>query len=332
MSIPDWRKPTPPDPGADPVARVREKESQHREPHDVESESAQVIARIWQGFSEDNSLTHRNPVSGTREIRSRYADQTRGLRLLVEEIQQDTEVAAVLRTGLADRLRAMVEAQVRQPSGAGYVDEARQQDCAVRPYHRTSHGHSAMLRLLQEETDLSSKLRDAEDILRGQRVAHLKAAVALLLTRTGGPGSSRAIAADCVEVAESLGEIADALGSMRQRSDANRSLEAAGDLSERLRHATEQSARSSTKLCESLLRFLEDRVSSHVRESASVSLTVLGGMLDLGPRLRYSTFDPGPEEAFRSVGDELACSFFEVLRSGDEGESPAFDAELASSP
>ena len=341
MSIPGWRKPTPPDPGGDRtgrLARVRKEESQRREPPDLESQKAQVLLRIWQGFSEPDPSTHRYPESGASVTRDRYADQARGLRLLVEEMQKDTEVSAALRTELVACLRSVAAADVRQPPSARHVDETRQQVFAVGPYHQTSHKLRAILairRLLAKQSDVSSRLREAEDILHDLRVSQLKAAVALSLTSPDRPSGNRAIVGDCVRVAESLGEIADILSSIRQRSDpdceAKSSVETARELSGRLREATSESYRSTAKLRDDVWCFLEDRLASHWGESTGGPYSIIGGMLDLGPRLQHSMFDPGSENVFRSVGDLLTRSLLEFRKSIDERESLTFDSELAAS-
>lgn len=130
LSIPGRQWHASPEPGEGNTGRVgtpRGSQGDRGEREDLESWKAQALARIWAGFNEPGPSSPRPSGSDGDWTRQRYADHARGLRLLVEEIEQDTAVSAALRDDLAESLRAFAGTNTERLPSDSPSGEAGQQ-------------------------------------------------------------------------------------------------------------------------------------------------------------------------------------------------------------
>ena len=104
----------------------------------LEPEKAQVLMRIWNGFTEPDSSDSQRPEQAEGSVEHRWAQHARGIRLLVEEMQHDTEVSAVLRADLAAALRSAAAALGQQSAGTSELDNAGEQQQARGYNYRTA--------------------------------------------------------------------------------------------------------------------------------------------------------------------------------------------------
>ena len=346
MSMPGWPRATPSGPGNDRAgraARVKTRRSRREVPPDLESEKIQTLRRIWNGFDDHDWFNLESPEPGTDSAIYRWAHHARGIRLLVEEMQKDTEVSAALRAELAASLRSVAGALVQQPPSDPGLDDAREQQQYGACDYLSARQHVsyavraelATSRLRAEKSDLPSMLRGVETLLHELQLSHLKAAVALSVQSPDLPVASGALVANFVQVADRLHEVADISRFMRKRFEqpitTKGHAEAARKLSEMLLEATRRSSRSTAELRRRLRRLVEDRLADDRDQSAGDLYSSFGGMLDLRPWLQQSVFDPDMASGFRSVGDHLTRSLITVWGSSDERENRLSDSEVVTS-
>ena len=128
--MPGWPRATPSGPGNDRVgraARVKTRGGRREAPPDLESEKIQALRRIRKGLDEHDWSNLEPPEPGTDSVIYRWAHHARGICLLVEEMQKDTEVSAALRAELAASLRSVAGALVQQPPNDPGLDDTREQ-------------------------------------------------------------------------------------------------------------------------------------------------------------------------------------------------------------
>ncbi len=289
---------------------------------DLESRKSEALKSIWQGFSKHRSSTREPPESGP-STKSSYVNQARGFRLLIEEIQHDSEVSAALKTDLAASLRTVGATDSQQPLGNADKDRVGETALVYIGSRRMSPKDwtkSATFRLPVTRLSVSKQLLEAERIIRDLEVEQLRAAVAFSLANPDEVGTNRAIANRCVDIAGTLGELADMVRSMRDlfgpahEPAGNGGI--SGELAESLRDLAQKTRRCTRRLRGDLRRLLEVRLAAQQQKPAFGS--IVGGMLDLGTREQNIRFDPMAETAFRSVGDLIALPILGGLLTTDE--------------
>lgn len=307
------------------MAWVRSETTRKTEASEIESRKAQVLKRIWQEFGAHRSSTREPPGSGL-DAQSSYANQARGFRLLIEEIQHDSEVSVSLKTDLAASLRTVGATNSQQPFGNADKDRVGETALVYLGYRRMppkDWTRSATFRLPVTRLSVSKQLLEAEKIIRDLEVEQLRAAVAFSLASPDEVGTNRAIANRCVDIAGTLGELAEMLRSMRDLSGSAQEPAGnggiSGELAESLRDLAQETRRCTHRLRGDLRRLLEVRLAAQQQKPAFGS--IIGGMLDLGTREQNSRFDPTAETAFRSVGDLIALPILGGRLTTDAGEA-----------
>ena len=312
----------------------------------VKARKAEALARIWHVLNEPDSSSNQQPESSASSARHPRADPARGIRLLVEEMQRDPEVADALRADLAASLRKVALAQVQSTMSSHSPDEAQQQRLfgtdqyaeAPDQASRSTWLQDAVRSLQGEESDLTSRLQAAEDILHTLQRSHLKAAVVLCVTSPDRPPGGNAIVHDSVDVADSLAKLREAARELSRSVEMRRGrthevtgwVDATREFSSgtaKLRQATHELSHCTAKLRIEVQRLVENHLADDQNKSYGGFFLSLGEMLDLRPRLQYSDFDPGLQSAFGMTGDFLTRSLLSVWQSSQE-QSVGYDSVM----
>ena len=345
MSIPGWQRLRSPKSGrdrTDPLATARGGEGDGAGPLDHESVKARVVARIWREFSKQDFSSPKGAEANAGSNRHRREDHARAVRLLVHEITRDTEVSAALRTDLAESLRSVAKANAERlftdspiEPGLQSLGVSYRPPASYRGFSYARRAEPVARRLQATHGGLAQRLEEAEYLVHEIRMSHLKAAVAVSLTRDiGRPVGRGAIVRNLVQAADSLGEVADVLRSVSEgsgsRLDDTSTFEVMFIHHGRLERAAREVARSAAALRDDLRTFVEGQLPDN-DEAAGGAHTYYGGLLDLKSRLQRSSFDPGIGCAFRSVGDQLTCSMFSVWEPSDDREAFARGVKAATS-
>ena len=292
-----------------------------------EARKAQALTRIWHRLNEPDSSGHQQPEASASPVRHPCADHAGGIRLLVEEMQKDPEVADALRADLAASLREVAKAHVQRTLSEHDLDDAQQQRLFGTDQHnealsRASHTlqvRDAVHSLQAGQSDITSRLQDVDELLRTLQLSQLKAAVVRCVTSPEESARRGDIVRNSVDVADSLEKLREATRELSRSAEmfrvATREVtgraEVARELSrsaEMFRVATRELSHCTEKLRTQVQRIIEDHISSDRDESNSGFFLNLGEMLYLGPRLQHSEFDPGLQNAFGSAGDLLTRS------------------------
>ena len=300
----------------------------------VKARKAEALARIWHVLNEPDSSSNQQPESSASSARHPRADPARVIRLLVEEMQKDPEVADTLRADLAAALRRVASAQVQSTVSSHSPDEAQQpQLFGTGQYHE----EPGQVRSLQaEESDLPLRLQAVEDILHTLQLSHLRAAAVLCVA---SPTRDDAIIHNSVDVADSLERLRKATHELSKSLEMRRGashddtvwVDPTGEISNgtaKLRQTAHELSQCTAKLRTEVQRIVEVRLAGDHKKSYSGFLLSLGEMLDLRPRLQYSDFDPGLQSAFGMTGDFLTRSLLSVWQSS-QTQSLGSDSAMA---
>ena len=323
------------DAGDDHAGRAAAHEARQERLRQLEARRARALERIWRRISETESSGRQHPMGTTRSTRHlRPDDAGTAIRSLVQEMQKDPELADALREDLVASLhRAARDRMERTLSDRGLVD-AQHQLFGTDQYDKTSQvSHAlwlqqALASLQSGHSDLVSMLLEVQDLLHTLQLSQLKAAVVLSVTSLDGPAGSSAIVRNSVDVADSLEKFREVTSELAKSAEifqeATRELtgrvEAARELSRstsKLREATRELSRSTERLRIEVQHMVDDRLAGDRNKLNSGFLFHLGEMFDLRPRLQHPAFDPGLENAFRSVGDLLTCSLLSAWQENE---------------
>ena len=344
MSTTERQEPTSPKSSSGRIgraAKVRTRRKRRGTPPELESQTVQVLELIRKGFDEHDGPSLEPAETSTDPIANRWGNHAQGIRLLLEELQKDTEVAAAIRADLASALSSAASALARQPTSRASLDHAREQGqyepCDyVAGREQVSHAERARLvaerlQARHSRSALPSMLRDVETVVHQTQLAHLKAAVAVSVQSRDAPHGSNSVVASFVRVADRFGEIADISRSLRQQLESptmtKDSVETTHSLSLTLLEAAQESSRSTAELRRNLHLAENLPVDDH-GEPVVGPLSSFGGMLDLRACLQHSRLDAGLASTFRSVGDLLKRALLTVWGSSDERESRSPDPSV----
>ena len=296
--------------------------------------------RIWNGFGEPDSSGPEPSDSADGSVGYRLANHARGIRLLVEEMQQDTKVSAQLRADLAASLRSEAAALAQRSASASERDGASEQqlvrECDYRSLRRWSHSartKQAVDHLTAKRSDPSVRLRETETFLLELQLSHLRAALAVSVQTSARPSRCDAVVRSLIQVADSLGETARILRSAREQArlptTAGSGVDGFREFSQRLSEATHEWSRTTAELRNSLGCLVEDPSTAEPHKSTRDLYSSFGGMLDLAPRLQQSRFDPTPEGAFRSVRELLSRPLLTVSEPDEDRGALSIGSEMA---
>ena len=305
----------------------------------LEARRAQALTRVLRRMNRPESSDREPRVGTTSATGHLRADRSAGaIRLLMQEMQKDPELADALMADLAaslhrvarDRMqrtlrdRVLADTQQQQLFGTGQYDETSQVSHALQL-------RQAVVSLQSRHTDLVSMLREVEDLLHTLQLSQLKAAVVLSVTSPVGPAGSSAIVRNSVDVADSLEKLREATSELSRSAETWREAthEMVRELSrstEKFREATRELSRSTERLRTQVQQMVDDRLAGDRDKPESGLFFSLGEMIDLGPRLQHSTFDPGLQNAFRTTGNLLSCSLLSALASDETRHRSLFDA------
>ena len=193
------------------------KDHQERLPH-LEARKAQVLARVLHRLNEPDSSGQQQPEASASSVRHPCAHHAGGIRLLVEEMQKDPEVADALRADLAASLREVAKAHVQSTLSKHDLDDAQQHqlfstDQYNEALSRASHTlwvREAAHSLQARQSDLTSRFQDAEELLRTLQLSQLKATVVLSVTSPDESDQRGATVRNSVDVADSLEKLREA--------------------------------------------------------------------------------------------------------------------------
>jgi hypothetical protein len=269
------------------------------------------------------------------------------MRLLVEEMQKDPEVADAIRADLAAALSAAAQAHVRSTMGDHNVDDGQQQQLfGADQYNQVPSVMSYALRMREavasleaSHADSVSRLQHIEDLLSRLQLSQLQAAVVLSVTSPAHLSDSGAVIRVSVDVADSLEKMREATRQLSQSAEVLR--ETTHEVGEqvaavhefsgtaaRLREATLELSRCTERLHVQVQRVVEDRLASAHHEPIGGFYSRFGEMLNLGPRLHHSEFDPGVRDAFRSTGDLLSRSLLSIWQSNESRKPAPIDSAM----
>lgn len=293
----------------------------------LEARKAQALERIMRQFVNHDPSEEDQPGSGTVTARPPNADLVGGMRSLIEEMLTDPELGDALRVDLAATLRVIVQDSARRPPlsdpdlgsdqqrlfGTDQYDEAPEQV----PYsHRM---RQVLLSLKSTHSDLASILQEVEELIHSLQLTQLNTAVVLYVTNAKARADNNEIIRRSVEVADSLGTIRRLARQIYKDLDLLRGEPYEFRRSvDNLREATDQLILSTESYRNRVQQIVEDRLASDPEELRNSFLLNIGEMLNLGPRLAHSQFQPSMQRAFGSTGDLLTRSYFGCRNSKEE--------------
>ena len=337
MSIPGWSDSSQ-DAGDDETGQATMspvwQDQQTPRPH-LEVRKGQALARIWHRFNGPDPSDDQQPESSARPTRQPCADHGGGVRLLIEEMQNDPELGDALRASLAASIRRVAKDYVQRPLRNPDLKASQQQlfgtdhyDEAPNQAPRSRQMKQAVLSLRARHADLVSSLQEIEDIIRSLQLSQLKVAVVFDVTSPDTPATRDAFIRNLVGDFDSLERLRKVTREISRNAERfreeTREFSGRAELSdevpriaEQLRDATRQLSHSTEKLRNQAQRIVEDRLASDREESNGGVFLSIGEMLDLGPRLKYSEFDPSLQTAFGSAGDLLTRSLLGVWQSSE---------------
>lgn len=305
----------------------------------LQARRVHALERVLRRMNGPESSGHQTRVgtaSATGHLRPDHA--AAAIRLLLQEMEKDPELADALRADLATSLqRAARDRMQRTLSSCVLVDTPQRQLFGTDEYDETSQvSHARQLRqvavsLQSRHTGHVSMLREVENLLHALQLSQLKAAAVLSVTSPVGPAGSSAVVRNSVDVADSLEKLREATNELSRSAEMWRAAthQATRELSrstEKLREAMRELSRSSERLRAQVQQMIDDRLAGDRDKPESGLFFSLGDMIDLGPRLQNSTFDPSLQNAFRSAGSLLTCALLSALASDETSHSAFFDA------
>lgn len=336
MRTPGSSRSSPQDAGDDRAWRTaapRQPEDQEAGPAHVEAKKAQALVRIWRELNEAQSSAREQQGSDASRPGQSRADTARAIRSLVEEMQKDPEVADAIRADLVASLRVVAEAHVQRRVSDDDLEDPQQQlfgtdrfDGAPRPTPRTPSARAALLSRGARQPDFIARLHDAEDFLGDLHLSQLQVAAVLAVTLRDRLGDGGDVVRHSVDVADSLEKLREATHELSKSAEVLQEtmcevgtrVAAGNELyrsAAKFQEATGELSRCTEKLRIQLQRIVDNRlVSDHGDPNVGFFMSV-GEMIDTGPRLRHSVYDPGLQNAFEATGDLLTRSLLSIWRS-----------------
>jgi len=322
----------------------RQPEDREASPADVEAKKAHALVRIWRELNDTQSAARGQQGSDAGRPGQARADTARAIRSLVEEMQKDPEVADAIRADLVAALRTVAEAHVERRVSDDDLDDPQRQlfgtdrfDEVQRPTPRARSARTVLLARRAEQPDSISRLRDAEDFLGDLHLSQLQAAAVLAVTIPDRLGDGGIVVSYSVDVADSLEKLREATHELSKSAEILQTtmcevearVIAGNELyrnAAKLREAARELSRCTERLRIQLQQIVEDRLVSN-RSDLNVGFFMsIGEMIDTGPRLRNSGYDPGLKKAFEATGDLLTRSLLDIWRSSGARPSAAVES------
>ena len=257
------------------------------------------------------------------------------MRSLIEEMLIDPELGDALRIDLAATLREIADGYIRRPPRSGPdpgSEQARrfgadQFDEVSEHMSHSQRLRQVLLTLEAADSDPAANLQVVEDLIPSIQLAQLSYALVLYVTSPEARADDSAIVRGLIEIADSLGTLQELAHNVSrdlelrpvEPHEYRRSVE-------NLREATNQLTQSAKRYRNKVQQINEDRLIGDRAEARRSFFLNVGEMLDLGPRLADSEFDPSLHTAFGTAGDLLTHSFVSCRRSIEEHQgvpSPA---------